>query len=161
MAIKVIQWATGTVGTAALKYFIENPVTELVGLYVTNPDKAGKDAGTLVGLPDTGVIATSDIDALVALEADADTRRLPDPGRTIEKIELSVVHDRLADGDRLAGEWRSFDRLAKGQPIAWRADGTAITAPEDGYVVFPNPNATVGREWFYFARQGDRPFCRP
>ena len=68
---RVIQWATGTVGTAALKYFIENPVTELVGLYVTNPDKAGKDAGTLVGLPDTGVIATSDIDALVALEADA------------------------------------------------------------------------------------------
>lgn len=68
---RVIQWATGTVGTAALRYFIENPVTELVGLYVTSPDKAGKDAGALVGLPDTGVIATSDIDALVALEADA------------------------------------------------------------------------------------------
>ena len=114
--------------------------------------------------PDAPTVARDAIDntlALLALEADADTRRLPDPGRTIEKIELSVVHDRLADGDRLAGEWRSFDRLAKGQPIAWRADGTAITAPEDGYVVFPNPNATVGREWFYFARQGDRPFGRP
>jgi hypothetical protein len=68
---RVIQWATGTVGTAALKYFIENPVTELVGLYVTNPDKAGKDAGELVGLPSTGVTATSDVDALVALDADA------------------------------------------------------------------------------------------
>lgn len=67
---RVIQWATGTVGSAALKYFIENTVIDLVGLYVTNPDKVGKDAGDLVGLPKTGVIATNDIDALVALDAD-------------------------------------------------------------------------------------------
>jgi 2,4-diaminopentanoate dehydrogenase len=67
---RVIQWATGVVGSAALKYFIENPVTELVGVYVTNPDKVGKDAGDLVGLPKTGVIATSDEDAILALDAD-------------------------------------------------------------------------------------------
>ena len=67
---RVIQWATGTVGSAALKYFIENPVTDLVGVYVTNPDKIGKDAGDLVGLPTTGVLATGDVDALVALDAD-------------------------------------------------------------------------------------------
>ena len=64
------------------------------------------------------------------------------------------VHDRLHPQDRLASPWRSFDRLANGQPIAWRADGTPIAAPEDGYVVFPNADAVVGREWFYFARQG-------
>jgi hypothetical protein len=67
---RVIQWATGTVGSAALKYFIENPVTELVGLYVTNPDKAGKDAGDLVGLPKTGVIASDDLEAMIAMDAD-------------------------------------------------------------------------------------------
>lgn len=114
--------------------------------------------------PDAPTVARNAIDnvlALLALDVDADRRRIPASDRSIEKIELSVVHDRLADGDRLASEWRSFDRLARGQPIAWRADGTAITAPEDGYVVFPNPNATVGREWFYFARQGDRPFGKP
>ena len=47
---RVIQWATGVVGSAALKYFIENPVIDLVGVYVTNPDKVGKDAGDIVGL---------------------------------------------------------------------------------------------------------------
>lgn len=67
---RVIQWATGTVGRAALKYFIENPVIELVGVYVTNPDKVGKDAGDLVGAPKTGVMASDDIDQMMALDAD-------------------------------------------------------------------------------------------
>jgi 2,4-diaminopentanoate dehydrogenase len=67
---RVIQWATGTVGQAALKHFIENPVIDLAGVYVTNPDKVGKDAGELVGLPATGVIATNDVESLIALDAD-------------------------------------------------------------------------------------------
>ncbi len=67
---RVIQWATGVVGKAALKHFIENPVIDLVGVCVTNPEKLGKDAGDLVGLPKTGVLATDDVDALVCLDAD-------------------------------------------------------------------------------------------
>ena len=67
---RVIQWATGVVGSAALKYFIENPVIELVGVYVTNPEKVGKDAGDLVGLPKTGVLATNDESAILAMDAD-------------------------------------------------------------------------------------------
>ncbi|MGE3691270.1 MAG: hypothetical protein AB7F98_07810 [Novosphingobium sp.] len=67
---RVIQWATGVVGSAALKYFIENPMIELAGVLVTNPDKAGKDAGDLVGLPKTGVLATNDEEAIIAMEAD-------------------------------------------------------------------------------------------
>jgi len=67
---RVIQWATGTVGSAALRGFIENPVFDLVGVYVTNPEKVGKDAGDLVGLPKTGVLATDDVEAIVAMDAD-------------------------------------------------------------------------------------------
>jgi hypothetical protein len=67
---RVIQWATGTVGKAALRHFIENPVIELVGVLVTNPEKVGKDAGELVGLPATGVIATNDVEKIIALDAD-------------------------------------------------------------------------------------------
>lgn len=70
MTYRVIQWATGVVGQTALKHFIENPVIELVGVCVTNPDKVGKDAGDLVGLPATGVFATDDAEALIALDAD-------------------------------------------------------------------------------------------
>jgi 2,4-diaminopentanoate dehydrogenase len=67
---RVIQWATGVVGRTALKHFIENPVIELVGVAVTNPGKVGKDAGELVGLPATGVFATDDVEALIALDAE-------------------------------------------------------------------------------------------
>ncbi|TXC70269.1 hypothetical protein FSB78_04405 [Sphingomonas ginsenosidivorax] len=70
MTYRVIQWVTGVVGRTALKHFIENPVIDLVGVYVTNPAKVGKDAGALVDLPDTGVMATDDVDAIVALDAD-------------------------------------------------------------------------------------------
>lgn len=67
---RVIQWATGTVGKTTLRHFIENPVIELIGLAVTNPEKVGKDAGDIVGLPPTGVIATNDVDKIIALDAD-------------------------------------------------------------------------------------------
>ncbi|MEO5587683.1 MAG: hypothetical protein ABIQ81_08330 [Novosphingobium sp.] len=67
---RVIQWATGVVGTAALRHFIQNPVIELVGVLVYSPDKVGKDAGDIAGLPPTGVLATDDIEAIIALDAD-------------------------------------------------------------------------------------------
>ncbi len=67
---RVIQWATGTVGKAALRHFIQNPELELVGVYVTNPEKVGKDAGDIAGLPKTGVLATDNVEAIMALEAD-------------------------------------------------------------------------------------------
>ena len=47
-----------------------NPDLELVGVWVHSPDKVGKDAGELAGLAPTGVLATNDVDALLALDAD-------------------------------------------------------------------------------------------
>jgi hypothetical protein len=67
---KVIQWATGTVGKVSLRHMIENPFLELVGVLVFNPEKVGVDAGDLVGLPKTGVLATDDVEAIIALGAD-------------------------------------------------------------------------------------------
>lgn len=67
---RVIQWATGVVGKAALKHFVENPAIDLVGVYVTNPEKVGKTAGEITGLGATGVAATDDVEAIIALDAD-------------------------------------------------------------------------------------------
>lgn len=67
---KVIQWATGVVGTAALKGIIRHPKLELTGLKVYNDEKAGLDAGELADCPPTGVRATQDIEAIIAMEAD-------------------------------------------------------------------------------------------
>lgn len=68
--LQVIQWATGNIGTRSLQQVIEHPDMELVGLWVHSPDKAGKDAGDLCGLPLTGVIATTDVAAIVETTAD-------------------------------------------------------------------------------------------
>lgn len=67
---RVIQWATGAVGSAQLQEVIDNPDLELVGLYVYSPNKIGQDAGNLVARPPTGVRATNDKDAILALDAD-------------------------------------------------------------------------------------------
>jgi hypothetical protein len=70
MAIKVIQWATGTVGIHAAPAIAAHPDLELVGLWVHSDSKAGRDAGELCGGPPLGVIATQDADALLDLGAD-------------------------------------------------------------------------------------------
>ena len=71
MALKVIEWSTGNVGRFALRCIIQHPDLELVGVWVHDPKKAGHDAGALCGLPPTtGVKATNDVDALLALDAD-------------------------------------------------------------------------------------------
>ena len=64
MAIKVIQWATGTVGIHAAPAIAAHPDLELVGLWVHSDSKAGRDAGELCGGPPLGVTATQDADAL-------------------------------------------------------------------------------------------------
>jgi hypothetical protein len=70
MSYRVIQWSTGNVGIHALRLIAQHPDLELVGLWVHSAEKAGKDAGELAGIAPTGVIATNDADALLALDAD-------------------------------------------------------------------------------------------
>jgi len=71
LAVRVVQWATGAVGRAALQELIENPDYQLVGVLVYDPQKAGLDAGALCGLPPTtGVTATTDKEAVIALRPD-------------------------------------------------------------------------------------------
>lgn len=67
---RVIQWATGNVGSRALRMVIEHPRMDLAGLWVSSPEKVGKDAGELCGLAATGVKATNSLDEIVALDAD-------------------------------------------------------------------------------------------
>jgi 2,4-diaminopentanoate dehydrogenase len=71
MAYRVGQWATGNVGKQALRAIIEHPDLELAGVVVSDPAKVGRDAGELCGLGErTGVLATTDSDALIAARPD-------------------------------------------------------------------------------------------
>ncbi|WP_327319481.1 NAD(P)H-dependent amine dehydrogenase family protein [Streptomyces sp. NBC_01235] len=68
--LRVIQWATGTIGRRSLRAVLEHPHMELAGVHVQTPDKAGRDAGELCGTGPTGVTTTHDIDAILGLGAD-------------------------------------------------------------------------------------------
>jgi 2,4-diaminopentanoate dehydrogenase len=67
---RVVVWSTGGVGVAAIDAIRQRPDLELVGVWVHSPDKIGKDAGELAGGELTGVLATNDADALIALKPD-------------------------------------------------------------------------------------------
>ncbi|MFI5052914.1 MAG: hypothetical protein ACHQDE_01015 [Acidimicrobiia bacterium] len=86
MALEVMQWATGSVGSASLRAIIEHPDLELVGVLVFDPAKAGQDAGALCGLPDAGVLATTDAAALLAREADCVSHSPRNTRETTEEI---------------------------------------------------------------------------
>lgn len=67
----VIQFSTGNVGRHALRLIVERPDLRLVGLHSHSADKIGRDAGELCAGPGpTGIVATDDIEALLATGAD-------------------------------------------------------------------------------------------
>ena len=92
MAYRVVEWSTGNVGRHAIAGIDARPDLELVGVWVSSPAKEGKDAGELAGLGhELGVNATSDAEALLALQPDC------------------IVHTAMAD-DRLT---EALDDLAR------------------------------------------------
>lgn len=74
----------------------------------------------------------------------------------IEFLRLAEVTDRLHADDQFSRPWASYDPLRAGELIGRRADGAEVRAPQDGFIVFPNPNALPGNEWFYFAQRSLR-----
>jgi 4-hydroxy-tetrahydrodipicolinate reductase len=67
---RVVQWATGNVGSRALRRAIEHPQLEVVGVYVHSADKVGRDAGELGGIAPIGIAATNRIEDVIALKPD-------------------------------------------------------------------------------------------
>ena len=110
---RVVQWSTGKVGVRALAAILDNPNLELVGVWVHSPSKVGRDAGELVGRPPCGVVATDDVDALLALGADVvcytatgelrpsealdDICRILASGANVVSSSLALLHPKTAD----------------------------------------------------------------
>lgn len=57
-------------GRTSLRRIIDHPDLDLAGVYVYGAKKAGTDAGMLARRPETGILATADIDAILAMPAD-------------------------------------------------------------------------------------------
>lgn len=70
MTWRVVQWATGGVGRAAIGAVTRHPDLELVGCWVHSAEKVGRDAGELAGIGPIGVAATDSADEVLQIPAD-------------------------------------------------------------------------------------------
>ncbi|MPN43589.1 hypothetical protein SDC9_191149 [bioreactor metagenome] len=73
-----------------------------------------------------------------------------------EALRLYQVVDRGHADDRFVRDWASFDRVHAGEVIGTRCGEAPVVADRDGYIVFPNPDARPGQEWFYLAKPSAR-----
>ena len=97
MTLRVVEWSTGTVGRHAIAGIDAHPDLELVGVWVSDPAKVGKDAGELAGLGrELGVVATDDRDALIALGPDCIVHTAMTDDRVFEAVEDLIGF--IADG---------------------------------------------------------------
>lgn len=99
---RVVQVGTGNVGRHSLAAVIGRPDLELVGVHASGPDKIGRDAADLCGLPTpTGILATGDVDALIALEPDCVVYTALGETRPLEAVEDIATY--LAAGINVVG----------------------------------------------------------
>ena len=110
MALKVVQWATGGVGVAAIKGVLEHPDLELAGCWVHSEAKNGKDVGELVGTEPLGITATNSLDEILALAADA-----------------VIYAPLMANPDEVAALLRSGKNVVT--PVGWLYPGAKASAP--------------------------------
>ena len=73
-----------------------------------------------------------------------------------ESLRIYEVVDRASDQDTFVKVWRSFDAVQAGELIGTRGSGEDVYAEEGGYILFPNPDAASGQEWFYLAKAVQR-----
>ncbi len=70
MTLRIVQWTTDNVGKQSVAAIAASDGLELVGCYAWSPDKVGRDVGELCGRDAIGIVATDDVEALLALGAD-------------------------------------------------------------------------------------------
>jgi len=145
---RVVQWATGNIGTRALREVIRHPDLDLVGVLVYDVEKHGVDAGVLCGLDPVGVAATTDRDAIFLLGADC-VLHMPrlfelDDVVTLLELGTNVVSTR---GELFAGA----HRLGEGREriLAACAGGNAsvyATGSSPGFITDALPLALLSMQ---------------
>jgi 4-hydroxy-tetrahydrodipicolinate reductase len=134
--VTVAAWGTGNVGRHALAGIDARPDLELVGLWVSNPAKVGKDAGELASLGRSlGVVATSDVDAILALKPDCVVNTAMADDRLIEA--LGDLEKLLRAGINVVASGPVFLQYPSG-PAAGLAKGVTQAALDGGASLFVN-----------------------
>lgn len=79
-----------------------------------------------------------------------------DAGKTTPPKPLAIRVTRVVfrgEGGSFTENWGNFSPVQAMQKVAELADGSAVLAPADGYIVLPNPNTPPDTEWFYFGEK--------
>ena len=146
--LRVVQWATGNIGARSLRAVIEHPRLELVGVRVYGPEKVGRDAGELCGIAPVGLLATDDIEQVLAAGADC-VLYMP------RACDLDDVCRLLAAGLDVVTTRGEFHRPASLAPevrerveAACRAGGTSIhsTGSSPGFITEALPLVLLSLE---------------
>jgi 2,4-diaminopentanoate dehydrogenase len=137
MTYRVLQWSTGNVGRHAIAGIDARPDLELVGVWVSNPAKVGKDAGELAGLGrPLGVAATNDTEALFALRPDCVVYTAMADVRIFEALEdLATI---LRAGINVVSSSPVFLQYPDGVVPAEMSDPIRAAAAEGGASIFVN-----------------------
>jgi 4-hydroxy-tetrahydrodipicolinate reductase len=118
MSERVVVWGTGNVGRHALAGVAARPDLELVGVWVSNQDKVGRDAGELAGLDRRlGVGASGDVDAVLATRPDC-------------VVYTAMADTRLGEAmDDLARILRSGANVVSSSPVFLQYPDAEASAP--------------------------------
>jgi 4-hydroxy-tetrahydrodipicolinate reductase len=142
---RVVQWATGNIGLRSLRAVIEHPDLELVGLYVYSDAKVGTDAGELCGVAPTGVVATQDVDEILALHPDCVLYMA-------DRVDADVLCRLLESGANVVSTRSEFHRPSSMDPdlrarmeAACAAGGSSIlsTGSSPGFITEALPFALL------------------
>ena len=68
--LKIIQWYTGEIARHQIRVIEASPSMEIVGAYVHHEAKNGVDVGEIAGIDPLGVLATNDMEQILAVDAD-------------------------------------------------------------------------------------------
>ena len=71
MTKNVVVWGTGNVGRLAIRAVASHKELNLSGVIVHNDSKVGRDAGSIAGISDLGIVATDDIKIAESSDVDA------------------------------------------------------------------------------------------
>jgi hypothetical protein len=127
MPYRVIQWATGHVGRAAISGIVAHPELELVGAWVHSKTKAGRDVGELAGIGSLGVLASRDVDELLALDADCVlySPLLANPDEVLRIVEAgkNVVTPLGWFYPYVSGGWEALEAACQRQRVTLHGTG--------------------------------------
>src|SRR6187402_1739337 len=93
---RVVVWATGGIGSIAIRDIHQRSNLDLVGVWVHSEDKVGRDAGELANGEPIGLATTNDVDALIALRPNCVIYAASGPERDPHAYEPAEWRDQLA-----------------------------------------------------------------